>query len=235
MKAFYLISALSVGLLASPVFAAEKAEPAVAKDKTSAVPASAPAEEAAPATPPPPGEPPPEEDEALGVEKTRVRAVPEGWIPNYRFPKKAESDLFSINVGGNLLWPQGSFNVLVAKRVTVGLMAFYFDYKFEGVQSKHTGGLLTVSAYSKDDLEGLWVFAGLGASQAKSAFLDGRASGTQPAAILSAAVGRRWKFSHFNTGISVGAMYFEQIFVSTFRYRLGVLYPAVIYDIGFSW
>jgi len=143
--------------------------------------------------------------------------------------------LFSFNFGGNIYWPQASVNVLVAKRVSVGVMPFYFDYKFQGTQSQHTGGLLTVSAYQVDDLKGLWVFAGLGFSQSKSRFLDGRAAGTQPTIVVAATVGHRWRWGHFNAGISAGGMYFEQIYVSQFRYRLGVLYPAVIYDIGFSW
>ncbi len=224
MKAFSLFIGLFFSVITAPSLAGDKSEPAVSKDNSPAIPVSD-----------PPAAAPPIEEEEEGGEKTTTRAVPEGWIPNYRFPTKKESDLFSLNVGGNLFWPQASLNVLVANRVSVGVMPFYFDYKFEGTQSKHTGALLTVSAYSEADLQGLWVLFGVGASQSKSAFLDGRAAGTQPALILAATVGRRWKWGHFNTGISAGGMYFEQIHVSQFRYRLGVFYPAVIYDIGFSW
>lgn len=167
-------------------------------------------------------------------EKTTVRETPEGWIPNYRFPKKNERDLMSFNIGGNLLNPQGSLNFLVAKRLTLGIMAFAFKYRFQGVDSSHLGGMLTVSAYSQDDLKGLWVFAGVGASQVQASFVDGRASGTQPALLGSVAVGNRWRWGHFNTGVAVGGMYMDQIHVSAFRYHIGVFYPAVLYDIGFS-
>ncbi len=175
----------------------------------------------------------PEEEEE--GEKTRTREVPEGWIPNYRFPKKNERDLISINVGANLIYPQVSVNFLVAKRVSIGVTGFTFKYQFEGTESEHLGGMLGVSAYSLSDLKGVWVFAGLGFSTAKVRFLDGSAAGNQPSFVLGATVGYRWRWGHFNTGISGGGFYYEQIHVNDFRYRIGVFYPAVLYDIGFSW
>ena len=227
MKAITFILSLFISTTAFGASPAAKA-PAESKKVEAAAPV--------PVTPPlaPPTVEKPVVEEAEEGEKTTLRESPEGWIPNYRFPKKNERDLMSINVGGNLLNPQGSINFLIAKRLTIGLMPFAFKYRFQGVESDHLGGMITVSAYSLDDLKGLWVFAGVGASQAKAAFLDGRAAGTQPALLLTLAVGNRWRWGHFNTGIAAGGMYFDQIHVSAFRYRLSVFYPAVIYDIGFS-
>ncbi len=233
MKAFTILLGL---LLALPAFAAdaakateEKSSEAKPTEAKASDPKASPKEAGKPASPIKPVD---EEDEG---DAATVRAVPEGWIPNYRFPKKPESDLFSINFGANIYFPQASLNVLIAKRVTIGVMPFYFKYRFQGVDSIHTGGLLTVSAYRVDDLKGLWVFAGIGGSQSKTSFVDGRASGTQPSIVLATSLGYRWRWGHFNAGVSVGAMYFQQLVVSTFHYGLGVLYPAAIYDLGFSW
>ena len=95
---------------------------ASAADKPTATPAKA-ADTAASASPPPAVPAVPEElseEEEAEKKETRVSSVPEGWIPNYRYPKKVESDLFSFNFGANLYWPQASVNVLVAKRISVG-------------------------------------------------------------------------------------------------------------------